>query len=237
MSRAEARMQAIEESMKELTVKIEKIISQNDSISNCMKIQEDRLKSMEEKMVDYVNLKADVNFLKSENLVLKKRVGDLEADMEYLKNKENKKMIEINGVPSGNAENIEEIVLSIAKAIKVELTNSDVCSAYRLLGRRGNPGTISVKFKDTEKKLTFLKAAKKVKPKTDMIGYSGNANIFVNEKLTYKTKAILFKLKEIARTKTWARVWVYAGAAFIKLEESGQPIKVATLEEVETLRK
>ena len=150
-----------------------------------------------------------------ENKDLQKRVTKLESAVDAAEQYSRRNCLRISGMKEGAFENIDTIVLDIAKAIGVDLDIRDVDRSHRL----GRPGTVAeprtkhrdiiVKFSTYRVRNTFYKARTLTKDR----GYKG---VFVNEDLTKNRSKLLFEARRRVKSGQLNSAWSTDGTVLIK---------------------
>lgn len=59
----------------------------------------------------------------------------------------------------------------------------------------------------------------------------------MNEAQLPETKRLLYKVKEVIKSKSWNKAWIYAHNVFLLMEENGNQIKIENEEDLENLLK
>lgn len=158
-------------------------------------------------------------------------------EQEQINKKRN--MIEIQGIPRKDKEDISTIVIRLAEHAKINLEKEEMENCFRPRNEQtGREKPIVVTFKEKEMRDKIMKAMKMSRPRLGNIKMEPeNKMIFINEALIPERKKLLFQTKQEARTRNWFRVWTYAGAIFVLIEEKGKNIRLESEEELEILIK
>lgn len=177
--------------------------------------------------------------IRESNIQLKKKVNDMERKIEQEKINKKRNMIEIQGIPRRDKEDISTIVIKLAEHAKINLEKEEMENSYKSRKEQtGREKPIVVTFKEKEVRDKIMKAMKMSRPRLGNINMEPeNKMIFINEALIPERKKLLFQAKQEARTRNWFRVWTYAGAIFVLLEEKGKNIRIESEEELEILIK
>lgn len=233
-TRAEKKL---DDSLKDINDQLKTIIGKIRKIEGELRNQNEKLEGMELIIQEIVEFKQDLKEVKAENLVMKKKMTDLEMELDQIKNDANRSKIELTGIPEVAGENLKAVVNKLATLGKVDLKEADIKSVIRSKTRNSRPGIISVEFVQAITRDEFMKKVKQRKPIQHDIGFTGNDKVFINEKLTVKAKTVLYHVKVEAKNKNWSSVWTYAGQVYIKIESQGQPILIKNLDDLEILSK
>lgn len=182
---------------------------------------------MEEMKQEIKKVRGENKEMKHENTALKCSIVDLQLRVRNLEQYSRRNNIEISGVPGSQSENIELVLVDIARSINVVMSKEAVVVAHRVpsFSERRTPSII-VKFTTKREKDTWIEGFKTRRPLTaDMINRKfGKEEVYVNEHLSPANKLLLKKTKEVAQTKNYAYVWNKDGKIFVR-KEAGDKIR------------
>lgn len=237
--RIEQRITAMESILKEIKDQVDNLSKKGITIEKKITEQGVKINKIEEICVGCKALKSEIDNIKVSNIQLKKRVNEMERKIEQEEINKKRNTIEIYGIPEKDKEDINNIVKRLADHAKVNLKKEDIEKCYRPrkgINGREKPIVVSFKEKDTRDKI--IKAMKVSKPRLGNINMEPeNKMVFINEALIPERKRLLFQAKQEARVRNWYRVWTYAGAIFVLIEEKGKNIKIESEQELEILIK
>lgn len=237
-ARTETRLNSIDNLLKEIKEQLANIVKKVNHIEEKVTFQGRRIVEMEESLKECINMRVELDTLKAENLQLKSRLKKLEVREVGQQILGKRNMMEINGIPKHNNENVAEIIVELAKAAEVIIEAKDIAECYRAKGRDGKDGIITVKFEKSVMRDNVLNTLKKMKPTLKVLKMEpASRKVFINEALIPARKNILYRVKQMARERNWKRVWTYGGAIFLKTEIEGPQIKIETVEDLEILIK
>lgn len=141
--------------------------------------------------------------LRNNNEELRKRADKIESDLNYIQQRELSKRIEIAGIPLVKNEKLKEVVIKVAKTMKIHLQEDKIINVYR---KKFN-AKIWVKLESAEIASKMIEESFKQKPtSTPWIGDQTNQNdknknaktpIFVNNALTPMNQLIYKKLRDL----------------------------------------
>lgn len=148
------------------------------------------------------HLISDNKHLKETNQLLLQKIGHLEQ-YSRLNN------LEIRGVPTTQGENCRNIVELLGDKVGCALKPEDIDTAHRVPTRDASNKNIIVRFCSRDKRTEFLRKARKSRPKTDLLGFSGAQEkpIYVNEHLTSDNKRLFSKALALKKQMKWAFLW------------------------------
>ena len=113
----------------------------------------------------------------------KKRIADLEYNINDLEQYGRRSMLDIINIPKVEGQCTDNIVIKIGETINVDLKPEDIDASHRLSNLQ-NAGII-VKFVSRKKRDEFLEKAKEAKLTTKKLEIGDdNTKIYVNESLT-----------------------------------------------------
>lgn len=184
------------------------------------------------------NIKKENEEIKAENRALKKSVTALEQRMRNMEQYSRQSNIEINGVPESNGERLEDLLVDIARSIKVEMKKERIIAAHRVpTYSRNRTQPIIVKFSSKQDRDAWLHAFKEVRPLTaDKINkHFSKDKVYVNEHLSPETKQLLGKAKETARAKGFKYVWSRDGRIFVRRDNGEKCVRIDGFADLEKL--
>ncbi len=117
--------------------------------------------------------------------------------------------------------------------MEIKINETDTCAIHRLPNRGGAPATIVAQFNSRDKKIDLVKAIKKKKPKTEMLGYIVDNPIYGEDQLTQKNKEILLKTKKLRREGIYMFVWVRDGQVFVRENAEGRTYKIMDMAQLD----
>lgn len=235
-TRADSKMTAVESALKCIKEQIEGVNQNIRQMDSKITKQGSTLIKLEDAVSKIIEMEKEMQSIKAENIYLKKKMIEIETEMENQQMKGKRKQIEITGIPKLINERVTEIIKALTKDTETEVDAEDIESCYRTRSVEGRDGKIIVNFKEAHIRDKALKAIKQNKPELSKLKLEPKTRkIYANEALTAKRKYLLYRTKMIAREKGWNRVWTYAGAIFIKMEKEGHQIKLERIEDLEIL--
>lgn len=197
----------------------------------------------------------------SENLLLKKRVddiedvatvattldrhnpaySDLESKIDYLEQQARQCNIEICNVPERRGENLMDIMEALGSALKVTFFQNDVVSIHRVpQAQQGGdrPKNIIAKFTTRVQRDNLLSAFRKVKSTitSDDLNIPGTSTkVYINEHLTLKKKHLFRKCRQAGKELQYKHTWVRNSAIFIREEDDSPVIVIRSEQDLEKL--
>lgn len=215
---------------------LQEINKKLNTIIQSLATQDKRIESLEKLFQEQIEIGKELNTLKMENKKQAETIKVLQGEVRRSAMNKNLKKIEIAGLPRSDNESLCQIVCNAANAVLIKLDSGDIVDIYRRKDSPRGPGSIIAKLKTVQLRNNILKAAKGKRLSSGDLGHTGQSKrIFINVPLIPETKRVLYQAKQAQIVKGWNRVWVYGAEVYICIEEKGNPIKVQSLEDIDTL--
>jgi hypothetical protein len=151
-------------------------------------------------------------------------INNLMDKVNQLEQESLSKTIEIHGLQQNNGEDICKVVTQLGQSLGLANSADSIDDVYRRRkGYGGRPPIVVVtlqslaarrKWTDLRKKLRETKNADK--------SYA----VFINEALTYANRALLKKVKELAKEKEYKYVWTRDGQIFARKSDNMSSVKI-----------
>lgn len=207
---------------------------------DCLPNLLEEIKSMK---ADIADLKKSCNFsaeliddLKVKSADTNKKVVDLEGKLFAAEDKINNlnsqlsnfeqrsrlNNVEIKGVPSKKDENLFQIAEAIGREIGYSFPKTQINYISRVPTYNSKEKAIVICFLNRYIKEDFISAARNHKLlKAEDLGFHGSQQrVFVNDHLNSESKQLLNKVKQIAREKNYAYVWVKFGKIHVRKNDN-----------------
>lgn len=206
--------------LEEATQSLAKCQSRLDEFGFILETSNTRLKKLEERDLEILELKATVAQLKS---------GQNTRDQYYLRNE-----IEISGIPENPNENLHHVALIAARKIGVDLEEREIDWIQRVGPRRNSaktaeestkpPRPVVMRFLRCSKKQEILKAARSRRNLTsvDLEVSGAPLKVFFNERLTKENRLLFRDVRIKRRENNFAHCWVSQGTIYVRQKE-GKP--------------
>lgn len=144
--------------------------------------------------------------------------------------------IELVQVQESPQENLENVVLNIARMMQINIVSNDIEAVHRLPSKPGKTRKIIVQFVSRKKRDEFIMKKKSMKINNDHILHNGNVtNIYVNENLTGYNSSLLWKTKAFAKEKGYAFVWYRFGKILVRKGEKAPVVQILMESDLEKL--
>ena len=183
----------------------------------------------------------EIAALKRENSTLKKRVKDLEKDLDDNENRfieieksvtgveqyTRRENFEISGIPLNvKPEELKNKVIDIVNSItdRTEdddnlITPKDIHACHRLKEENGKANVI-IRMVNREDTISILKAKKKLPPKSEDFGYTDK--LYINENLCSNNKTMYEEARKLKKNGLIHSYWTFNGVVHIKKNEREQ---------------
>lgn len=149
---------------------------------------ESRITNMEEKISECLEGRKDVNKLMVSDIAIRKKIKNLEGEIEFMHRRENRNKLIISGIPEEAGEIIVDKIIKLGKSANVIINSKDMVRVIRFSKGKDEGGNVEVNFENTSLRDTFLKEVKKARPNSGKVFNKGRTNIYVNEKYSYNKK-------------------------------------------------
>lgn len=181
--------------------------------------------SFEDQRTTIKRMFSEIKELKEENHSLKIKVRALEDKQNANEQKDKENNVIVVGIPK-QAEETKQVINKVIKALKVEITESDIKEVYPISNKEAAP--ILIKLESYEAKLKIYKRIKQTKGlKVNECGLKGpHKNIFFNDDLTRYNQDLFRKARDLKRNKNIQAAFIKNGKIFIKKTEDDPPVRI-----------
>lgn len=160
-----------------------------------------------------------------------KEIQELQRSLQQNEQYMRRNQIEVGGVEESEGENVEEIVINVARKLQIQLSPTDFQASHRIPSRT-SPAPIIVEFTNRKTKEALLNSKRKMFLKDDV-----GRKIYLNESLTPFFKNLLWQSKNLAKEHGMKFCWFKNHKIFLKRSEnSNQVYKIMTLKDLLTLK-
>jgi hypothetical protein len=170
-------------------------------------------------------------------------INNLTHQVNQLDQYSRNKNIEIDNIEVVSGEIIEDVVLNIAKKIKINLKPEEIDAVHRLPGRKNStsPPKVIVQLTSRKKRDLFINRRREASDlcSTDVVaGGKLVSRIFVNENLSAYNRELLWRAKVRAKEEQFRFVWFKFGKIFVKQNDqpSSPVIRVFTHADIDKIR-
>lgn len=180
--------------------------------------------------------KRQIKSLKDENATLKKRLNEIENNLDDTEDRfveiekavtgveqyTRRENFEISGIPTDLPHNelkgkILDIANSILDRTEDPVTAKDIHACHRLKTENGKASVI-VRMVNREDTVSILKAKKSLQVKSTELGF--NERLYINENLCNRTKDIYSEARRLKKEGLVSSCWTYNGIVHFKKREN-----------------
>lgn len=219
-------------------------------VKNCLKDLEKQLKSIDDKFKiledsqafisnqyddldikinTILSLQTKVNVLEATLNEKDLRIRQLEQRLAKQEQYSRRNQLEIRQADQKENENVEDLVISIAKKLDVNLMKTDIEAAHRLKSAPGKTPAIIVQTSSRKMRDQILNQKKKIITNNDIFG-NGSGRIYIGESLCPYYKNLLWKAKCTAKITDFKYVWWNGKGVMMRKEDNSKPINIESEE-------
>lgn len=205
----------------------------NEEIKNSQQFIDEKYEDIKEQLKFIPALEKEV--IKLQNIIQEKnkQIGELQARVIQLEQYGRNRNLEINEVAEKKGEDVEEIVVNVAKGLGVNLEKNDIEAAHRLPKTRGatRPATIIVQFARRKKRDEVFAERKKVVTNSQVTGLNSD-RIYVSENLTPHFRNLLKEVKKKAKDLGYKYIWYKYGSVNVRKTDDQDVISITEMSQL-----
>ena len=172
--------------------------------------------------------------LKGENAILRSQYEMLEDSIDEVNQYQRKNNIEIHGIPEQEGENLENLVVDLAKELGLKMETISIDIVHRLPRRYGTKPII-VKFHAYQDKYAMYQARYKLRKLKNKTYFQRAVNIYINENLTKTRKQLFAEVRKRRDQNEWHSAFTQDGKIYIKFDKESRPTKINNYSDLEKL--
>lgn len=195
------------------------------------------------------DFRSTVDFLLTKNETLQAQVDKLEVEKKetllHIESMENKieslertnraTCLEVRNIPTGSAEtkrSLSDTIMSVGRALSVEIQTSDIKDVYRIKSKDPNNKTIIVDLSSVLLKETILNKYRRnnrehSRLSSEKLKIPGPSKpIFISENLSARSKKLFYLAREFAKAHSYKFCWTTNGKIFLRERENGPLIRI-----------
>ncbi|XP_046972499.1 uncharacterized protein LOC124539212 [Vanessa cardui] len=187
-----------------------------------------------------------VKLLTNSNNSLLIKVGELSQRLNLIEQHARETNIEINGIPEGKTENLNNIAKQLCSVISIpsQVVEAASCTRVRKMNdTTSRPRAIIVKLLSVKSRDEVLAAVSKFNKKnpneklnTTHLGFTGTKTpVYVSEHLSPHYKALHARTRQVAREKSYEFVWIRSGRIFVRKNEHSPAKQIKSYETLDKL--
>lgn len=174
-----------------------------------------------------------VKALEKSNVEKDEKIKDLSYKIVKMEQYSRQKNIEICDFPQTTNENCKEIIMNIAKELKINLQEEDIEDAHRVPSNNKNkPPPIIIHFLSKTFQEQFV-------ARKNVIMFKGTANekkIYINEHISPYYKQLLMMVKHAARETNYKFVWFRKDKIYARKTENSKPVIIENERDLQKLK-
>lgn len=175
--------------------------------------------------------------LTAENEALKKKVVQLEDELDEAQQYSRRNCVEVHGLEVKD-NNVLEAVKDVGVALGMHIEDSmiDACHTIGKRSENAGPPTIIIKFlRRMDAEMMLKKRREKRQLSTRHLNKPTDTPIYINESLTQKRRILLSRARIAKRDKNYKWVWVRSGKVYMRKEDQGPVKHVKCLADLDSL--
>jgi chromosome segregation ATPase len=129
------------------------------------------------------------------NALLEKKMNEMNIKHDDLEQYTRKYNLEIDGIPQVEDEDLEDIVIKLARSIGADVEPEDIDIVHRFKKGKRQPNPIIVRFNNYYSKKEMYYSRRKLR-KVNVRHISGAEKIYINENLTAQRAALFKKVRD-----------------------------------------
>ena len=132
------------------------------------------------------------------NVLLKEKIHEINSKHDDLEQYTRKYNLEIDGIPEVHGEDLEDVVIKLARTIDADVGPEDIDIVHRFKKGKRQPNPIIMRFNNYYSKKEMYYGRRKL-CKVNVQHISGDEKIYINENLTSQRAALFKKVRDKKR--------------------------------------
>ena len=212
--------------------KIDDLSTSNSAVQTKMEAMEKNNSLLRENLS---NLETKLQESLMKNVLLEEKLHEMNSKHDDLEQYTSKYNLEIDGIPEVPGEDLEDIVIKLARSIDADVGPDDIDIVHHFKKGKRQPNPIIVRFNNYHSKREMYYGRRKL-CKVNVRHISGAENIYINENLTSQRAALFKKACAKKRSCQGWRVWTTDGKIFVKPDSSfDYIIRINSFEDLDKL--
>lgn len=183
------------------------------------------------------NLKVTVKKLTSQNNQLNSEVSRLSFGLNNLFQDKLSNNLIVSGVPSTDGENLEKVMIELAKVLKINLIPADF-TVKRILSKVNNKfSNLLVEFANVKYKTALLQQRKKISLVPSKLGFSSEdkREIFFFHHLTGQNQKLLAESRKLKNNYSFKFVWFQNNQILARKVEKSKIISIRSIADLDSI--
>lgn len=194
----------------------------------------------------YENVTTKITQLSTDSETYHNKLKTLESKIEFLDKQLCVYKLELRNVPiepQETPQNLLSKVQSLLDTLEIKTSPSDIRRVTRLPGKPTAPRPIVIEVINSELKRKIIEQARNFnkhneagKLNTSHLAIPGTQKpIYIGELLTYKTKELFYKTRELAKQNNYAFCWTSNGQVCLREKEGAKILYIKNEEQLENM--
>lgn len=154
--------------------------------------------------------------LRNENANFRSKIQDIEEKLDEHEQYSRRNNIRVSGVAETKGEITDDVVLDICNNIGADITVNDIDRSHRV----GKPKESGSKPRDIIVKMCSYRSRQKIMLQRSTLKVKGHGGVYINEDLTRKRSYLLYKSRELVRSRHLLSAWSADGNILVKDNKS-----------------
>ena len=230
---------ALQRNYNELRASLEFSQAKIDDLSTSNSVLQTKMEAMEK--TNFVlrenvsNMEAKLQESLMKNVLLEEKIHEINSKHDDLEQYTRKYNLEIDGIPEVHGEDLEDVVIKLARSIDADVGPEDIDIVHRFKKGKRQPNPIIVRFNNYYSKKEMYYGRRKLR-KVNVRHIAGAEKIYINENLTSQRAALFKKVRDKKRLRQGWKVWTTDGKIFVKPDSSLDYItRINSIEDLEKL--
>ena len=230
---------ALQRNYNELRASLEFLQAKIDDLSTSNSVLQTKMEAMEkanfELRENVSNMEAKLQESLMKNVLLEEKIHEINSKHDDLEQYTRKYNLEMDGIPEVHGEDLEDVVIKLARSIDADVGPDDIDIVHRFKKGKRQPNPIIVPFNNYYSKKEMYYGRRKLR-KVNVRHISGAEKIYINENLTSQRAALFKKVRDKKRLRQGWKVWTTDGKIFVKPDSSLDYItRINSVEDLEKL--
>lgn len=226
-------------SIKDVACKLADLCTSIREMKEALKFQtktyDELMVKLEEERKENKNMQRRIAALECENESLKKELKLSVTEGQELNQYGRNRNIEIHGIQERQGEKVKELVLELAKNLRIDCKLEEVDVAHRVPTTGNKRKPIIVQFTNRTTRDKFIAKRKTGLVSNNLVQGSDDQEIFINENLSPYKKKLHWQARTQAKSLHFKFCWVRNGCIFLRKSEDTPKLLIQTEEDIPKL--
>lgn len=179
--------------------------------------------------------KREIEKLKLENQCLHRDFTKIQEHVNHLDQYGRRNNLEVHGVDEKPAENLGEILGTLANQLNLPFEPNDVEGMHRLPSRKkttNRPSPIIVRFVNRQTTAKWLEKKKTGIECRNIISHGSQNMIYINENLSPFNKELYWNARVRGKELNYKYVWVKNGSILMRKDDDATALRIGSLDDL-----